>query len=201
MKIKHLAIAVSIAAASLSASATVINFDDFQQESWINNGYGSLNWSNFRVLNGHQLPQSGYFNGMVSEKNVAYNANGFPASFSSGSAFTFNSLYLTAAWNDDLNLKISGYRNGTLVNETSFLLSTASPILKTLNWTNIDTVEFVTSGGIHHGGYSGQGTHFAADNLTINEPVISAVPEPETYAMLLAGVGLLGGIARRRKQK
>lgn len=30
---------------------------------------------------------------------------------------------------------------------------------------------------------------------------IAAVPEPETYAMFLAGLGLLGGIARRRKQK
>ena len=28
----------------------------------------------------------------------------------------------------------------------------------------------------------------------------SAVPEPETYAMLLAGLGLVGGIARRRKK-
>lgn len=27
------------------------------------------------------------------------------------------------------------------------------------------------------------------------------IPEPESYAMLLAGLGLLGGIARRRKQK
>ncbi|MCZ4303312.1 PEPxxWA-CTERM sorting domain-containing protein [Zoogloeaceae bacterium G21618-S1] len=28
--------------------------------------------------------------------------------------------------------------------------------------------------------------------------VVAAVPEPETYAMLLAGLGLIGGIARRR---
>ena len=30
---------------------------------------------------------------------------------------------------------------------------------------------------------------------------IAPVPEPETYAMLLAGLGLMGGIARRRKSK
>ena len=30
---------------------------------------------------------------------------------------------------------------------------------------------------------------------------VTAVPEPETYAMLLAGLGLIGGIARRRKAR
>lgn len=30
---------------------------------------------------------------------------------------------------------------------------------------------------------------------------VSAVPEPETYAMMLAGLGLMGAIARRRKSK
>lgn len=29
---------------------------------------------------------------------------------------------------------------------------------------------------------------------------VSAVPEPETYAMLLAGLGLMGAVARRRRQ-
>jgi len=29
---------------------------------------------------------------------------------------------------------------------------------------------------------------------------VAAVPEPETYAMLLGGLGLMGFIARRRKQ-
>ena len=30
---------------------------------------------------------------------------------------------------------------------------------------------------------------------------VAAVPEPETYAMLLAGLGLRGFVARRRQQK
>ena len=31
--------------------------------------------------------------------------------------------------------------------------------------------------------------------------VVTAVPETETYAMMLAGLGLMGSIARRRKNK
>ena len=34
-----------------------------------------------------------------------------------------------------------------------------------------------------------------------NVSVMTAVPEPETYAMLLAGLGLVGFMARRRKQQ
>jgi hypothetical protein len=29
---------------------------------------------------------------------------------------------------------------------------------------------------------------------------VAAVPEPETYAMLLAGLGLMGAVARRRNK-
>ncbi len=37
------------------------------------------------------------------------------------------------------------------------------------------------------------------DNVNVSG--VTAVPEPETYAMMLAGLGLLGFAARRRKQK
>jgi hypothetical protein len=38
-------------------------------------------------------------------------------------------------------------------------------------------------------------------SLTDGSVVTAPVPEPETYAMLLAGLGLIGTIARRRQQK
>ena len=31
--------------------------------------------------------------------------------------------------------------------------------------------------------------------------ILAAIPEPETYAMMLAGLGLMGFVARRRRQK
>lgn len=45
-------------------------------------------------------------------------------------------------------------------------------------------------------------TYFNASEISISGvAAVSPVPEPETYAMLLAGLGLMGGMARRRKQK
>ena len=35
----------------------------------------------------------------------------------------------------------------------------------------------------------------------MNSPTVTAVPEPETYAMLLAGLGLIGVVGRRRTTK
>lgn len=37
--------------------------------------------------------------------------------------------------------------------------------------------------------------------FNVGSASVSAVPEPETYAMMLAGLGLMGAIARRRKAK
>ena len=56
----------------------------------------------------------------------------------------------------------------------------------------------------------GYGTHrltFAAEGRSnsyggsLDNVSVTAVPEPESYAMMLAGLGLIGAIARRRKQQ
>jgi hypothetical protein len=45
---------------------------------------------------------------------------------------------------------------------------------------------------------AGTGSLSVGINATANGTV-GAVPEPESYAMLLAGLGLMGAVVRRRK--
>jgi hypothetical protein len=45
------------------------------------------------------------------------------------------------------------------------------------------------------------GTGLLTGRGTVTQFNVAAIPEPETYAMLLAGLGLMGVIGRRRKQK
>jgi hypothetical protein len=48
--------------------------------------------------------------------------------------------------------------------------------------------------------YGGSLDNVSLTKITL-EPNITLVPEPESYAMLLAGLGLMATIARRRKQR
>jgi hypothetical protein len=44
-------------------------------------------------------------------------------------------------------------------------------------------------------------TPAARRDIVTGSVIVAAIPEPETYAMLLAGLGLVGFMARRRKQQ
>ncbi len=61
---------------------------------------------------------------------------------------------------------------------------------KSFSFTAVDSTSTLSFSG-----FAGNKAYGAAiDNITV-----SSVPEPETYGMLLAGLGLLGMIARRKK--
>lgn len=64
--------------------------------------------------------------------------------------------------------------------------SSSYPIYSTGSRTNYYTTEL--SSGVS-----------SATDLTVTTSVAAAVPEPETYATLLAGLGLIGAVTRRRR--
>jgi hypothetical protein len=116
----------------------------------------------------------------------------------------FNNGYPTT---NILAFSFSGLASGI-----SMKIWEASPV----TWTAYDSVNSVVStgsfvfNGVHAITGSGIKT-LALNNNSGNsswvfsvasmEYTVTAVPEPETYAMMLAGLGVLGAIARRRKAK
>ena len=68
------------------------------------------------------------------------------------------------------------------------------------------TVHNATISEFNHLSSGGTNAYFAADVLNLSGntgaigATVAAVPEPETYAMLLSGLGLIGFVARRRQQ-
>jgi len=55
--------------------------------------------------------------------------------------------------------------------------------------------------GDSHPGPNDVGTYLGAQNagINLNGQLVAAIPEPETYALMLAGLGLIGFFARRNK--
>jgi hypothetical protein len=185
-------------AASAQAQTELITFDDLPANFAIPNGYAGLSWNNFYALNGVNynagdgVSASGYANGLVSPNNVVYNAEGNPA-YIIGGQFNLNSAYLTAAWNNGLQLEVQGFVGGTLSYDNTYTVNATGPALINFNYLGVDRVNFISSGGVN-AGFGDSGEQFAMDNLSA-----TIVPEPTTLAMAgLSGLSLM--LFRRRRK-
>lgn len=87
---------------------------------------------------------------------------------------------------------LNGHQIGTSSGFTAWsnFSTTASDFI-----SGVNTVTFVVTNLKQNGGNP---TGLRAEFLTSN---VSPVPEPETYGMMLMGLGLMGFVARRRKNK
>jgi len=65
------------------------------------------------------------------------------------------------------------------------------------DWTPNVSFSVAAGGSLSFALASDHADQFYVSGMTVT----AAIPEPETYAMLLAGLGLLGFVARRRKLK
>ncbi len=114
---KRQAFLASIAALAVagSASARLVTFDRITgvASGAIPTGWASFDWSDgFNWLPGASEPDTGYQYGMVSPPNVALNSGGANVSFRRNTPFEIVSFYLTGAWNNGLEVTVTGMRKG-----------------------------------------------------------------------------------------
>ena len=159
-----LCVILSMGVARAVDKTTVLSFDDLSvgfDHIPMPEGYGSLQWSNFRVVNGWNQPwNSGYRTGMVSVNNVAFNPFGNPAALSATNLFDLDSAYLTAGVLDGLQLEVQGYVGTTLAYDNTYTLNLTAPMLINFNYRGVDQVKFIPS----------PMSQFVMDHLTVTFP-------------------------------
>jgi hypothetical protein len=183
-------------------SATVITFDDLllntPTASFISDGYQGLVWSNFVAENAilytahHGL--TGYYYGLVSGSNNAFDAFGDPAEIDSpGSNFNFLSVYLTGAWESNLNIEVQGYRDTNLIYDETLVVSATNPTLFTFNYLDIDRLYCNSFGG--ETAFGGN----TADNFVMDNFDFEFVPEPSSFLLAALGAVSLVALVRRKR--
>lgn len=186
---------------ALSTQAAVITFDDLPATELdaIPEGYHGFNWGSSHMVNVNYfhkdlLPNTGFENGVVSGDYAAFN---FLATTSTitGNQFDFNGAYLTAGWNDGLNIEVTGFLNNALLFTQTVVVNTSAAQWFNFNFLGINSLSLRAWGGVSIDPDNG-GEMFVMDNFTYNEP--TAVPESSSLALLLLGVA---GILLGRKTK
>lgn len=198
MNIRQLMLAAGLVAASLGANAATINFNEFAHDDY----YVQVNpvsSGGFLFTNSYGTPDSLGVWG----KNSSYQADpGFASVFvnhgfttttmsrADNSAFSFTSIDMADVYNSGVSSTIQ-----FTFNYAAGGSSTRSVTLD--NQRGLQTFVFNDSGlsSVSWKTTSGDGGWNQFDNI-----VTAPVPEPETYAMLLAGFGVLGAIARRKQK-
>lgn len=85
-----------------------------------------------------------------------------------GRLITLNSAVAAAAWNDNLQLTVTGYRSNTIIRNEIFTLQVFTPNYLIFNgYSGLDTVLFSTAGGTKNPNVSSGGRHFAMNNICL----------------------------------
>lgn len=211
MTVTAAAQAASISAPSATFAGTVIDFNAFDGYVLPQVDMGVL-VTDLDVGGGVSLTTTAFAN--VGADNAELGTNGAWTVLGNSNrdgnfvstAFTKNTGSLTfsfATAQQQVGIFANQFQSAGVLNSLSFsALDMAGNVLETAS-VSIDTDELGYDEGMFIGfqrdsadiyGFALTDGSFVVDNLTI-----SAVPEPETYAMLLAGLAAIGAAARRRR--
>ena len=138
----------------------------YQEIQWNGMNYLYKEW----VKSSH--PKSGYLNAFIanSSSHIAFfKHEGSLSAPSTTDAFNLVSITACAAWNDGLELTITGYRRSIQTDTHTVILLFDKPQMILLQWESIDKVIFKSSGGTVHpeSGGSGSGSQVVLTQLTL----------------------------------
>ena len=122
-----------------------------------------------------------------------------------GAAFLLDSIDFAPRYNN-----FSGYGSSTLDILFSFTFGDGSTSSETMTIANTPgqrltatTIDFSSYGSLLSMGWTakaGSSGFVQFDNIRIDDSV-AAVPEPQTWALMMLGFGMLGGVLRQSKRK
>lgn len=129
----------------------------------------------------------------------------FTTTFSSGTTFDVLVALLTNGQNDTFSWSVQNFAGGVSTGTAEKYFFAGNPHLVNgidFAGSHIDHVDLFITNKSASPGANPNGDGVWTDwtfNVAMNVYGTPPVPEPETYAMLLAGLGFVGAIARRRK--
>ena len=159
-----------------------INFSDLPDAAAkvkaIPTTYQGMRWTGISYMHKDyaeaKYPKSGYLGAFILEgsSHVAYfKEQGSLSVQSANSIFTLVSITACAAWNDGLELTITGHRESRQTDIHTVILLYGKPQMILLQWENIDKVVFKSDGGTPHpeSGGTATSTQVVLTQLMISE--------------------------------
>ena len=191
----------------LEAKTKPINFDKVDTSPYgfaILDGttYGNVGWENFYVLNSEDsgvatYGNSGYFTGITSGDQVAYNPY-FAADssvFLSKGTFTFDSVQMTSAWNLKETVEIQGFdKKGNMIHDVTVKINDKGPLDVELHWDKVSRVTFVyNDNGKQDPNLTGSGNNVVFDDMVITNIKGTVTPPSEAHKIVADGAFGLNG--------